>query len=217
MEATLLTYQKTKNPVELISKYQTLLESFSALVKGRVQSSSTRAKWFYGLFLEGVKPTRFGLQQVQETLVEMTYWLTDEESYQQVVLFFLSIASGFKEQVGKSQFHQYIRMALGWRLKNWLEPYYYQQDAKMVIYAEEEYPQETEPFRLNLSWVLTDTRSPLFHGLRAYDRYLIYLYYVEEYTIRQIADTTQQNKNTVNKDLERIKTHCKSNSVREAG
>lgn len=213
-DSSLQNYQLHKKSAALVIKHSALLISLSKLCKGTYKEKNPLFNWFYGLFLNGKPKTDSSLMDARDTVIEANFWLTTEDCYNQVVLFFLELARGFEKDLN---FNQYIRMVLGWRVKHWIDVQLTSAQSILPNFAPTEicYPEEIEPFTMDLQWVLYGSNSPLFIGVTAYERYILYLYFHEDMNLRRIAFSTYQSKNTVNNDLDRILQKCRSNEIRE--
>lgn len=207
-EELLAEYQNDRKAARLILEYRELLTKLAHLCKGTYLSRDPLFTWFYGLFLNGKERTGTNILDARDTVAVATEYLTFEDCYNQVVCFFLSIAGRYKKQPTQN-FHQYIRMVLPWRVKGWLTGCIEQ--VVVPEFSEAEYPEDTEPFKLDLEWVVKGSLNPLFRELRAYHRYLLYLYFTESMDIRRIAVHTHQSKNTVHSDLTKILAQCRLN------
>lgn len=204
-------YQEHRQAARLILEYRELLDNLAHLCKGTYEKPDPMFKWFYGLFLDGRERSPSNIADTRDTVALATENLTHADCFNQVVCFFLQIAKHYRKQP-EQNFHQYIRMVLPWRVKGWLTGVV--QEVNLPTLVEEEYPEETEPFRLDLDWVVNGSKNPMFKGLRAYHRYLLYLYFVESFDIRRIALHTYQSKNTVHSDLVQALDRCRKN-IRE--
>ena len=228
MDIELLDYKRNKKSLAFILKYHNLIATYAKLAKGNCTDYGPAFRWFYGLFLEGAPRTVCNLLEYRDRTREATAHLSDKDCYNQVVLFFLELASKYKplrdgnyrkpipeRQAGQKEFYRYIRMVLGLRVKNWVVSIMKNSQVVEVEQEEEFLEDESiEPFSINLSWVVNDTENPLFRDLRPYDKYILYLYFFANNTIEEIAHITYQAKDTVNCDLNRIIRQCREASLK---
>lgn len=214
-DSALTSYQNNKESAALVLKHSKLLHSLSKLCKGTYKDRDPIFNWFYGLFLNGNSRTDTSIMDARDTVIEANFWLTTEDCYNQIVLFFLDLARGFEKK--DQNFNQYIRMVLGWRVKHWVDVQLTSAQGILPNFAptEIDYPVEVEPFTMDLQWVMYGNNNPLFKGLSSYDRYILYLYFHEDMNLRRIAYSTFQSKNTVNIDLDRILKKCRLNETKE--
>lgn len=227
MDGSELTkYQTEGNAVELVQKHRKLIARYAKLAKGSYKlTSNSQYRWFYGLFLEGKPRNAVNLETVRQCITGAMYLYTTSDCYNQTVQFFLQLASDFRSDTKHyASFSQYIRMVLGWRLKYWVlqqMKHYMDHGGKDSALTSPDFyitghrPPETEPFTMNIGWILRGSKSPAFRNLRAYDRYLLYLYFTEGYTMKEIAGRICKSKNTVNKDIRRIIALCKKDITSE--
>lgn len=218
MDTELLDFQKNKNSVALILKYSHLLDNLTDLCKGTHKEIDPLFRWFYGLFLNGQPRNIMNVLDAREKVVAATELLTREDCYHHILVFFLELAGRYKPKKDSGDFNHYIRMVLGWRTKNWMDMLIRRAETPVppgLLSLHEDYMEDEEmiqPFTMDLAWVLRGSRNPLFEGLRAYERYILYLYFTLGLTMNKIAYTTYQSKNTVNADLHRIIEKCRKGS-----
>lgn len=221
MDVELQRYQTTGDSIGLVSKYRKLIVQFAHLAKGEHKEKNTQWRWFYGLFLDGEPRTMGNLLTIEDTVQLSMYWLTYKDCYNQTLTFFLTLAGKYKPEEQNKSFDRYIRMVLGWRVKHWVFKHikeHRQSGPGGAMFTSQYYmeganrPPDIEPFSINIKWILNSSPGPLFQGLSTYDRYLLYLYFVEGYTIRKIATATCKSKNTINKDLRRVLQQCRDNA-----
>lgn len=209
MDIELLDYKDNKNSVSLVLKYHHLIHNLSLLCKGTYREPDALFRWFYGLFLGTQPRTIMNILEARDRVRMATQFMTREDCYNQILIFFLILADGHKPKLGT--FNHYIRMVLGWRTKNWMDGVIRRAEVPLPVYSDEECMDEdiVQPFTLNLSWVMHGSSNPLFVGLKAYERYILFLYFTEGMSLVKIAHTTYQSKNTVNGDLHRILEKCR--------
>lgn len=156
--------------------------------------------------------------EARERVQVATEQLTREDCYHHILLFFLELAKRYKPKKDSGDFNHYIRMVLGWRTKNWIATLIRRNETIIppgLLSLHEDYMEDEEmiqPFTMDLAWVMRGSENPLFKSLRAYERYILFLYFTEKQTINKIAFTTYQSKNTVNADLNRIIEKCRRDS-----
>ncbi len=221
MSPELERYQKTGDSIALVSRYRKLIVQFARLSKADYPNKNSQWRWFYGLFLDGQPRTQANLLAIEDAVQLATYWLTYKDCYNQTVSFFLQLAGKYQPSKDNRSFQRYIRMVLGWRLKHWVFKHIKDHRESVpggAIFNSQYYveasnrPPDIQPFSMNIKWILTSGHGPMFKKLSSYDRYLLYLYFVEGYTMKQIAEKTCKSKNTINKDIRRVLTRCRQNS-----
>lgn len=221
MNVELLDFQKNKNSVGLVLRYHSLISTLAALCKGVHKDPDAQFRWFYGLFLDGKPRNIMNILEARDRVRNATHMLSKEDCYHHILLFFLDLAKKYRPRKHSNNFNQYARMVLGWRVKNWVDTLITRSEITLppgLLSLHEEYLEDEEviqPFTMNLAWVLNGSSNPLFKDLRAYERYLLYLYFTESMTISRIAYVTYQSKNTVNADLNRIIEKCRAVLLRE--
>jgi hypothetical protein len=215
-------YKNSKNATKLVEHYHELITKIAKLARGVYGKQDAWYRWYYGLFLNGEVKSMDRLRAVADHITLAMHFVPYRDCYNQTVVFLLTIARRFKQLAkGGISFSKYIRMVLGWRMRNWANRYL--RDVELTqamaigpyLFTDPYDSPDIQPFTMNIAWILYGTKGPLFRTLTAYDRYIIYLYFAEGTTIRDIAKITVQSKDTVNHHLQKIISTCRSNAVKE--
>jgi len=223
IDPELLDYQRNKNSTGLILKYHPIIEKLTNLCKGTHRDPDAMFRWFYGLFLDGQQKNIMNLLEVRDDVINATSSLSREECYHHILIFFLDLSRKYKVRKNRknNRYYRYIRMVLGWKVKNWIDTLLSRATVPLhagLFSLYEDYIEDEDiiqPFTLDLAWVMSGSNNPLFKELRAYERYILYLYFVENYSIARLAIATYQAKNTVNADLNKTLEKCRVALLRE--
>lgn len=213
-------YKKGGKAAELVEEYRPLIYKIAQLSRGIYQTQDATYRWFYGMFRGGKVKDMATIEEIAETIHMATNFIGFRDCYHQAICFFLSMAKSFERYKRKRKkpylpFKKYIRIALAWKMHAWLERILRDAGNVGLIHTwppTEEYLPDIEPFTMNLDWIINGSKSPLFRGLKPYNRYLLYLYFVEGYSIVEIADKTSQSKRTVEKYLRNTMDLLKKNA-----
>lgn len=219
-------YQNDKKSTELIDRYEKLITTIAQLARGIYPKEDAWFRWFYGLFVNGRAVGDPVLRQVRSSINIVMRFASYRECYNQTVICFLQLAKRFKKYKKKTSFTKYIRMILGLQMRRYVNKYLnspYTSTYINLIQSSEDFPAGSsfmptvdciEPFTMNLTWILYGSGAT-FSKLNAYQRYLLYLYFVENQSMREMAATTCQARNTVHRDFTSIIKKCKKLAIKE--
>lgn len=206
-----------------MQKHRKTIARVAHLAKGIYSKDDSQKAWFYGLFLDGQPFNKANINEIKTKVSKVMHWCTYSDVYNQTVLFFLEVADKYQMKKTSTPFRRYIRMGLGLKLQNWVAKYVKENKERGIssevwaedFYMTDVYPAVIEPFRMNIAWVLNGSRGPAFKALKPYERYILYLYFVDGHTIRKIAEMTYKSKNTINKDINCALAVCREGLLTE--
>src|ERR1044072_7189631 len=115
--------KNNKTSVRLVNHYHELISRIAQLARGVYPKRDAWWRWFYSLFLDGEVKSREKIEAIHNHICIAMHFVPYRECYNQVVLFLLSIAQRFKKLKKGISFKKYIRMVLGWRVRNWMNKF----------------------------------------------------------------------------------------------
>lgn len=133
--------------------------------------------------------------------------IDDSDVVQQLYLIWLKAIKNYRISKPNIRIRRYlIRMSV-WGIRDWL-----QAESNIPLSGPRKEPEEEQdyPFTLDLSFLLYGSTYHPLQGLTDYERYLIYLKYVEGKHIFAIADHLQRDRGLVSKQLTTIHNKLRS-------
>lgn len=210
-------YREQGDAQPLLDLHSSLIRNLSRLAAGQISEvPPPYSRWWLALFLGGRPALPHSLYAVKERVRSATRHLTPQDIEQQVTLFLLQLVQRWEKRPGEHNLSVYLRMVLGWRVKNWVEGLAIKMDAAAdlcktaVLDNESSYEETPGPaFTLSLHWVMAGSDQKIFSTLTPYERYLFFLHYGEEMSVRDIAAHCFYSKSTVAADLESALQKCR--------
>lgn len=139
--------------------------------------------------------------------MDVTTTIEDADIVQELSVIWLKAIKNYKKSKPNCNIRQYlIRMSV-WGLRDWLQR---ESNIQMTAPIEEQEEQEEQPFTLDLPFLLYGSIYQPLQALTDYERYLIYLKYVDGKHIFEIAEHLQKDRSIVSKQLYAIHDKLRS-------
>lgn len=236
-DQSVLSYQETGDPEQLIAQYGNFINKYYFLIKnGNIDFSNYDIRCFLSCYVsdEGLsRSLRRGKYHSSETIASAYKVLrtlrhklrnhNEKEMYHEILIPFLQLAQGYK-QVGVG-FDKYLYKAYKYELKRHLDNMKWDaldhggllyRDISVEEEWEEEIPEELvfemdEQFELSdPRWIHGHRSGEPFSDLKPHERYILVKYYYEEYTDREIARMLPFNPKSIQRIRKRLTTYLQN-------
>lgn len=210
--------QKVPEADQLIPKYTKLVDSIVDVVFGRVSSSTSKYLQFW--FLKHA--TRSFLQTRESTistnnllvireLINGSAYLSEEDVRQQAFLILFEMWCFYRDKVKpgrqtKFVFYDYVRFNLVKHIGTFVGNQLLLQlgDMEVPQYSEEEWMDDPELIDFSLGWILLKSNVGPLAEMTVREKYLLYLRYGRNMTIKEIAALTKRHRASIENDFSRI-------------
>ena len=122
--------------------------------------------------------------------------LSRNEIRQELACMWVSFIRSYRRSSTKLHIRQYLIRRSIWGLRDWIR-----KESRILRKAPASTPKEVPVFRLNFSFLLEGETWPPLAILTAYQRYLIYLKFVEDKDILRIAQHLDKDRHVVSRQL----------------
>lgn len=122
--------------------------------------------------------------------------LSRDEIRQELACMWVSFIRSHRRSNTELHIRQYLIRRSVWGLRDWIR-----KESRILCKAPTSPPREAPAFRLNFSFLLSGETWPPLAPLNAYQRYLIYLKFVEDKDILRIAQHLHKDRHVVSRQL----------------
>lgn len=122
--------------------------------------------------------------------------LSRDEIRQELACMWVSFIRSYRRSGPELHIRQYLIRRSIWGLRDWIR-----KESRVLRRAPTSPPREAPAFQLNFSFLLEGETWPPLAPLNAYQRYLIYLKFVEDKDILRIAQHLHKDRHVVSRQL----------------
>ena len=123
--------------------------------------------------------------------------LSRDEIEQELACMWVYFIKSYRKSNPKLHIRQYLIRRSVWGLRDWIR-----KESGVLYRAPTSTPEKVPGFQLDFSFLINGETWPPLVSLTAYQRYLIYLKFVEEKDILRIAEHLQKDRHVVSRQLE---------------
>lgn len=200
---------------ELLSRFDNLIESIVDVVINGGQESSSLHFWFHKkvggrIFGFTGACTPLSIYMVRER-IDSAANLSEEDVRQQLIVNLLEIWSFYKDKIkpGKKTrfvFYDHVRFNLIKHISTWISHQILTNTGDVLApkFSETTYIDEPSILKVNLGWVLLKSNQGPLSNLTTKQKYLLYLRYSKNLTIKEISVLTKRHRASIEKDFSTI-------------
>jgi hypothetical protein len=145
---------------------------------------------------------------------ELPSYISKEDISQQLALMWHQFFLTYKEKRPDIRLRQYLIRRSIWGLRDWLLT-----ECKNKTHILEDIYYTNEPvvydFEINFKFLIIGSDHLFLNDLTAYERYLLFLKFKEDKTIKEIASLTQKHNETIQEHLTKIFNKIRSKKIIE--
>lgn len=210
--------EKVPEKDQLVPNFSRIVDSIVDIVYGRVSSSTSRYLQFW--FLKNVSRTLLDTRSstistdtllVVRELIERCAHLSEEDVRQQALLIVVEMWSFYREKVKpgrrtKFVFYDYVRFNLVKHIGTFVGNQLLLQMGDMEVprFSEEAWMEDPELIDFSLGWILLKSNVGPLADMTIREKYLLYLRYGRNMTIKEIAALTKRHRASIENDFSRI-------------
>lgn len=197
---------------ELTERYGNLVSTITDIITDEQPGPKSLTYWFYKnlswkLFSQ-TKASTPHTHLLIRTLIDSLPHLAREDIEQQAWLYLMEMWTFYVDtykhnKVARFVFYDYVRFNLIKYMTNWIAHQVQLNvvDTKAPNVDQAVYMKDPEGIKLDLGWVILKSETSFLSSLTTRQKYLIFLRYVKQMSILEIAKLTQRNHKSIEKDF----------------